>query len=131
MTHQHLKDPKILIMLTETQHQELLHEAKKWKEHLTTYVDSINELKNKFYKWAAGKSGHDVLVQIERYHNQFHIQQINLHDLKHSIRVHMQEFKLSPDADHFGKHQQLEEQYDFLINDLDHLKADFIAFIAD
>jgi len=118
-------------MLTETQHQELLHEAKKWKEHLKTYVDHINELKNNFYKWAAGKYDRDVLMQIERYHNQFHIQQINLHDLKHSIRLHMREFKLSPDADHFGKHHQLEEQYDFLINDLDHLKADFIAFIAD
>ena|SRR5258706_10962230 len=118
-------------MLTETQHQELLDEAKKWIDSLKTYVDNINELKNKFYKWAAGKSDYDVLVQIEQYHNQFHIQLINLHDLKHSIRLHMQELKLNPDADHTEKHQQLEEQYDFLINELDHLKADFTAFIAD
>jgi superoxide dismutase len=117
-------------MLTETQHQQLLDEAKKWKEHLKTYVDHINELKNNFYKWAAGKYDRDVLMQIERYHNQFHIQQINLHDLKHSIRLHMQECKLMPDADHTGKHQQLEEQYDFLINDLDHLKAEFKEFIS-
>ena len=83
-------------MLIETQHQQLLDEAKKWNDHLRTYVDSINELKNKFYKWAAGKYDRDVLVQIERFHNQFHIQQINLHDLKHSIRLHMQECKLIP-----------------------------------
>ena len=118
-------------MLTDTQNQQLLDEAKKWKEHLRTYVDSINELKNRFYKWAAGKSDRDVLVQIERFHNQFHIQQINLHDLKHSIRVHMQECRLNPDADHAGKHKQLEEQFDFLINDVDQLKANFTAFIAD
>src|SRR5450432_505077 len=118
-------------MLIETQHQQLLDEAKKWKDHIRTYVDSINELKNKFYKWAAGKSDRDVLIQIERYHNQFHIQQINLHDLKHSIRLHMQECKLNPDADHVEKHKQLAEQFDFLINDLDHLKASFTAFIAD
>ena len=72
-----------------------------------------------------------MLVQIERFHNQFHIQQINLHDLKHSIRVHMQECRLNPDADHAGKHKQLEEQFDFLINDVDQLKANFTAFIAD
>ena len=118
-------------MLTETQHQELLDEAKKWIDSLKTYVDNINELKNKFYKWAAGKSDYDVLVQIEQYHNQFHIQLINLHDLKHSIRLHMQELKLNPDADHAEKHQELEQQYHFLINELDHLKADFTAFIAD
>ena len=118
-------------MLTETQHQQLLDEAKKWKDHPKTYVDNINELKNNFYKWAAGKSDRDVLVQIERYHNRFHIQQINLHDLKHSIRLHMQECKLMPDADHYEKHLQLEEQYDFLINDLDHLKAEFKEFISD
>ena len=118
-------------MLTETQHQQLLEEPKKWIVQLKTYVENISELKNKLYKWAAGKYDHDVLVQIERYHNQFHIQQINLHDLKHSIKLHIQESRLNPDADHTVKHQQLEEQYIFLINDLDHLKADFAAYIAD
>ena len=117
-------------MLTETQHQQLLDEAKKWKDHLKTYVDHINELKTNFYKWAAGKSDHDVLIQIERYHNQFHIQQINLHDLRHSIRLHMQECKLYPDADHGIKHHELEEQYNFMINDLDHLNAEFKEFIS-
>ena len=115
-------------MLVETQQQQLLDEAKEWISALITYIANINELKNKLYKWVPGKSDHDDLVQIERYHNQFHIQQINLHDLKHSLRLHMQECKLSPDADHVAKHQQLEEQYDFLVNDLDQLKADFIAF---
>lgn len=118
-------------MLTETQPQQLLDEAKKWIDHLITYVDNINELKNKFYKWAAGKTGHDLLVQIEHFHNQFHIQLINLHDLKHSIKHHIKEVKLYPDSDHTGQHQQVEDQYNFLINDLDLLKADFTAFIAD
>jgi hypothetical protein len=118
-------------MLTETQQHPLLDEAKKWIDNLVTYVSSINELKNKFYKWAAGKSDHDVLVQIEHYHNQFHIQLINLHDLKHAIRHYMQEIKLAPDGDHTTQHNQLEEQYNFLVKDLDRLKADFKAFIAE
>jgi hypothetical protein len=126
-----LLNPKILIMLTETQPQQLLDEAKKWINHLITYVDNIKELKSKFYKWAAGKSDHDVLVQIEHYHNQFHIQQINLHDLKHSIRRFIEEIKFNPDSDRTSQHQQLEEQYNFLVNELDHLKADFTEFISD
>ena len=118
-------------MLTQTHHQQLPDEAKKWINHLRTYVDNINELKNEFYKWAAGKSDHDTLVQIERYHNQFHIQQINLHDLRHSIKRHIQEITLMPDVDHTEQHRLLEEQYIFLANDLDNLKADFTEFISD
>lgn len=118
-------------MLTETQPQQLLDEANTWIGNLVTYVAAINEMKSKFYKWAAGKTNHDVLIQIEHFHNQFHIQLINLHDIKHSIRLHMQEVKLNTDTDHSGKHQHLEEQYNFLIKDLDHLKAEFTAFIAE
>ncbi|MBA2562050.1 MAG: hypothetical protein H0V14_03915 [Chitinophagaceae bacterium] len=117
-------------MLAEIQ-QQLVDEAMEWISHLRTYIDSINELKNKLYKWVAYKSDRDVLVQIERYHNQFHIQLINLHDLKHSIRLYMNECKLNPNADHAAKHQELEDQYNFLIKNLDHLKNDFTAFISD
>ena len=118
-------------MLTETQPQQLLEEAKKWIEQLASYVESINEMKTKFYKWAAGKTDHDVLVQIEHYHNQFHIQLINLHDLKHSIKAHMKVVNFITDSNHSDQHQQLEEQHNFLIHDLDQLKTDFTAFTAD
>lgn len=117
-------------MLAETQ-QQLVDEATEWISHLRTYIDDINDLKNKLYKWAANKSDHDELVLVERYHNQLHIQLINLHDLKHSIRLHIKEFKLGPGADYAEKHQELEDQYDFLIKDLDQLKTDFTAFISD
>ncbi len=118
-------------MLTETQPQQLLDEAKKWIDHLVTYVESINESKTKFYKWAAGKADHDELIQIEHFHNQFHIQLINIHDLKHAIRLHMKEVNLTTGADHSGQHQQLEEEYNFLANDLDQLKTDFTSFTAN
>lgn len=119
------------IMLTETQQHPLLDEAKKWLDHLVTYVTGINELKNTLYKWAAGKSDHDVLIQIEHYHNQFHIQLINLHDLKHDIRQHMKEVNHMPETDQSERHQELNEQYQFLVKDLDQLKADFLAFTAE
>ncbi len=118
-------------MLTETQQQPLLTEANVWIEKLVPYVHNINDLKNKFYKWAAGKSNHDVLVQIEHYHNQFHIQLINLHDLKHAIRLHMKEVNFNTNTDHSANHAQLDEQFNFLVKDLDQLIADFNKFIAE
>jgi chromosome segregation ATPase len=117
-------------MLTETQHQLLLEEATGWVSHLATYVEAIKEMKDRLYKCAAGKKDRDELVQIEHFHNQFHIQLINLHDLKHSIRGHMRALSLTPEANHSEKHEQLEGEYAFLIHDLDNLKAEFSGFIS-
>ncbi|MBK7434753.1 MAG: hypothetical protein IPI66_13240 [Chitinophagaceae bacterium] len=72
-----------------------------------------------------------MLIQIEHYHNQFHIQLINLHDLKHDIRQHMKEVNHMPETDQSERHQELNEQYQFLVKDLDQLKADFLAFTAE
>ena len=118
-------------MLTETHHQPLLTEAKQWLDHLRTYVSNINEEKNKLYKWAAGKSDHDVLIQIEHFHNQFHIQLINLHDIKHDIRQHTREVNAMPDSDQSEKHMELMDQYNYLIKDLDQLCSEFAAFTAE
>lgn len=117
-------------MLTETKHQPLLDEAKQWIDHLATYGESINEMKGKFYKWAAGKTDHDVLVQIEHFHNQFHIQLINLHDLKHSMRQYMKQLSQIPELDYSMLHQKLDDQYKFLIHELDQLQAEFKAFVS-
>jgi hypothetical protein len=118
-------------MLTATQPNQLLDEANKWVSQLLTYVESITDMKNKFYKWAAGKTDKETLVKIEHYHNQFHIQLINLHDLKHSIKTHLKQINLLPELDHSGPHQHLKEQYDFLIKDLDNLKEEFREFISE
>jgi hypothetical protein len=116
-------------MIAEAQ-QQLVDEATEWISHLRSYISDINEMKNKLYTWAAHKSNYDVLVQIEHYHNQFHIQLINLHDLKHSIRLYMNECKLHPDANLSEKQRELEDQYNFLVKDLDQLKSDFTSFIS-
>jgi hypothetical protein len=117
-------------MLTETQPQQLLVEARNWITQLVTYVEGINGLKTQFYKWAAGKTHRDELIQIEHFHNQFHIQLINLHDLKHAIRQHIKEVEFATDTDHTEKHVQLEDQYNFLIKDLDNLKKEFTTFVG-
>ncbi|MFN8243287.1 MAG: hypothetical protein U0X40_04450 [Ferruginibacter sp.] len=118
-------------MLTETQTQQLLDEAQTWLNNLVTYVAGMNDAKAKLYKWAAGKTERDTRIQIEHFHNQFHIQLINLHDLKHSIRHYMQEIKHLPDADYNEKHEQILEQYNFLTKDLDLLNDEFKAFTGE
>ena len=111
-------------MIAETQPQ-FVAEATEWISNLRNYIHDINEMKNKLYKWAAHKSDYDVLVQIEHYHNQFHIQLINLHDLKHSIKLYMR-----PENNNAEKQSELEDEYRFLTKELDNLKSDFAAFVS-
>ncbi len=113
------------------QHQLLMQEAQKWVDHLKSYGEIVNGLKTKLYQWAAGKTNQDVLKEIEHYHNQFHIQLYNIHDMKHVIRRYILETSQHPDFAHRIPHHRLEEDYQFLIKNIDTLKTDFINFISE
>lgn len=115
-------------MITEAQHVILIDECKQWYENLVTYREKINQLKTELYYFAPGKTAYEVLVQIEHFHNQFHIQLINLHDLKHEIKHHVAEAEHHPNFGHRIPHRQIFEKYQLLINDLDKLEAEFHAF---
>jgi hypothetical protein len=116
-------------MVTEAQHRSLIDECNKWYDQLANYRQKIHNLKNELYYFAPGKTDHDVLVGIEHYHNQFHIQLINIHDLKHEIRHHVTEAERHPNFGHRIPHHHLKEKLDMLLGDLDNLERDFHAFI--
>ncbi len=78
-------------MYTETQQRTLVDECHQWHDELVAYREKINRLKSELYYFAPGKTEHDVLLGIEHFHNQFHIQLINIHDLKHEIKHHLKE----------------------------------------
>jgi len=118
-------------MLTATQNQELLDEAHQWIDALESYTKSINDLKVSLYKWAAGKTDQDTLLQIEHFHNQFHIQLINIHDLKHSIKHHLDEVALIPNFGHRISHHKIKDSYLVLLKALDQLKVDFQQLVSN
>jgi len=116
-------------MYTETQHRTLLEECHKWLEELVAYRTKINQLKNELYYFAPGKKDAEVMIGIEHFHNQFHIQLINIHDLKHEIRYHVYEAEKHPTFGHRIPHHYIKEKLDLLLADLDKLEEDFHAFI--
>ncbi len=116
-------------MFTETQHKALIDECHQWYEILATNRSKINQLKNELYYFAPGKDDHDVLLGIEHFHNQFHIQLINIHDLKHSIKKYIYETEQHPLFPHKIPHHHLKEKLDALIADLEKLENDFHLFI--
>lgn len=116
-------------MVTTAEHQSLLTECEQWRENLRHYREDLTQLRNLLYTEAAGKTDHDYLKEVEHYHNQFHIQFINIHDLKHAIKHHTSDAQHHPNFGHKIPHHNLELQYKALLSDLDILKSDFLNFI--
>lgn len=118
-------------MYSETQHLALVDECREWHDKLVSYREKINQLKNELYYFAPGKVDHDVLLGIEHFHNQFHIQLINIHNLKHEIRYHLQEAERHPTFGHRIPHHNIKEKLDMLLSDLDALEIEFHTFIKE
>lgn len=117
-------------MITATEPQELISECNQWRETLVKYREDLNVLKNKLYHWASGKTDHNTLKEIEHYHNQFHIQLINVHDLKHAIREHIHQVEHHPNFGHKIPHHHIEDHFKHLLRELDQLTSDFQNFIS-
>ena len=117
-------------MVTETQHRSLVDECNTWHDTLKAYRKKVQDLKTELYYFAPGKTDHDVLLGIEHFHNQFHIQLINIHDLKHEIRYHVNEAERHPNFGHRIPHHYIKEKLDLLLSDLDQLENDFHKFVT-
>lgn len=116
-------------MVTTTEHQALLAECQQWRDNLRQHREDLNQLRNQLYSAAAGKTDKEFLKEVEHYHNQFHIQSINIHDLKHSIKHHISDAQHHPNFGHKIPHHNLDLQYKALTNSLNHLKQDFQNFL--
>lgn len=72
-------------MSSQTTENNLKEQSTIWLETLVSYRSRINNLKDELYYFAPGKEDIDVRKGIDHFHNQFHIQLVNIHDLKHDV----------------------------------------------
>ncbi|HSC55187.1 MAG TPA: hypothetical protein VLC98_16260 [Phnomibacter sp.] len=118
-------------MVTVADHQHLLAECDQWREQLRQAKEEVNTLRSELYLAAAGKTNQEYLKEVEHYHNQFHIQLINIHDIKHAIKHHMAEAEHHPNFGHRIPHHNLELQIKNEIEGIEQLKTDFHKFISE
>jgi len=116
-------------MVTEEINKTIVSECKEWYAVLASYTEKINGLKRELYFFAPGKTSHEHLIGIEHFHNQIHIQLINIHDLKHEIRSQIKEAERYPRIGHRIEHHYLKDKLDLLISDLDRLEEEFQQFV--
>ena len=115
---------------------QLSGECNAWREKLRNYREEFNSYETKLRKVAGQQLSKDQLHEVEHLHNQFHIQLINIHDLKQAIKVHDRKINFEKAAfngkaneDSLARHEELLEEYQSLSQTLDKLREKFGDFL--
>lgn len=117
-------------MVTPEETKALLEECEQWRQKLRDAREEVNAMKNELLPAAEGQTEQEYLQQVEHFQNQFHIQLINIHDLKHEIKHHVADTEHHPNFGHKIPHHQLEEKLNTLLEDIHNLRVEFHQFIG-
>ena len=115
---------------------QLSGECSTWRESLRSSRDELNGLKKQLQQAAGQNLTKDQLHDVEHYHNQFHIQLINVHDLKQSIKAHDRRVQFETTAnsgqlteDTIAEHERLFEEFQSLDSTIKNLREEFGDFV--
>jgi predicted nucleic acid-binding Zn-ribbon protein len=114
---------------------QLSRECNTWRDALRAFRDEFTQCKHQLQKLASRPLSKDDLTEVEHYHNQFHIQLINIHDLKQSIKNHERKVNFEIETHHgqlndetVNDHENLYDQYQSLEHRLLDLREEFSNF---
>jgi benzoyl-CoA reductase/2-hydroxyglutaryl-CoA dehydratase subunit BcrC/BadD/HgdB len=115
---------------------QLSGECNAWREKLRNYRDEFNNHEAKLRQVAGQQLSKEQLHDVEHLHNQFHIQLINIHDLKQAIKTHDRKINFEKTAfnglaneDSLARHEELHDEYQSLVQTLEELRSKFDAFL--
>ena len=116
---------------------QLSAECNAWREQLRNFRDEFTTDENKIRQVAGKSLSKEQLQEVEHLHNQFHIQLINIHDLKHAIKTHEQKMNYDKNANKgmlhaetLAEHENLLDQYQTLDLTLQELRSEFDGFLS-
>ena len=122
--------------MVQVENSQLTTECNAWRASLRNYREELNQAKNKLQQAASRSLSKDQLRDVEHLHNQFHIQLINIHDLKQAIKMHDRKIGLESNEQNghltdetLAEHENLLGQYQDLEETLSDLKNEFSRFL--
>lgn len=122
--------------MVQVETSQLTGECNSWREKLRQYRDEFSKDKIKLQDTASRSLSRDQLQQVEHLHNQFHIQLINIHDLKHAVKSHEQKMYYDMNVNNklnhetMAEHESLLDQYQRLESTLQDLRDEFEEFLS-
>lgn len=115
---------------------QLTGECTSWRESLRNYREEFTQDKAKLQQAASQPLSKVQLQDVEHLHNQFHIQLINIHDLKQSIKNHDRKMGFEMSANNgqlndetVAEHENLFGRYQHLEQTLVELRDEFNNFL--
>lgn len=116
---------------------QLTGECSSWKESLRKYREEFTQDKAKLQQAVSQPLSKDQLQDVEHLHNQFHIQLINIHDLKQAIKTHERKMSYEMNANNgqlndetVAEHEHLFNEYQSLEQTLLELREEFAGFLS-
>jgi chromosome segregation ATPase len=123
--------------MVQTDISQLGAEAADWRQILRNYRDEFADCKRSLQEMCRRNLSKDQLQEIEHFDNQFHIQLINIHDVKQNIKGHERKLRAElANGDQisdsiFTDHEKLLDEFLTLENTLQELRNDFRKFNDD
>ncbi|MBK7560492.1 MAG: hypothetical protein IPP43_00650 [Chitinophagaceae bacterium] len=117
---------------------QLSRECNSWREQLRNFREEFTQDETRLRQVASQQLSKEQLQEVEHLHNQFHIQLINIHDLKQSIKAHdrkmnfeLAAFNGTANEDSLSLHESLQEEYQSLEQTLTGLRNEFKEFLKN
>ena len=114
---------------------QLTAECNEWLQILRNYREEFQTSKKSLQEICRKSLSKNQQLDVEHFDNQFHIQLINIHDLKHSIKTHEKRIEhesASGDVsdDNFTLHEELLNEFLSLESTFQELRNEYKTFIS-
>ena len=119
-----------------TEVSQLTGECNTWRNTLRARREEFQTYRNRLQEVAGRQTKKDILQEVEHLQNQFHIQLINIHDLKQAIKTHDRRINFEKsqkqgniEESTLAEHERLFDQYESLEHTLEDLQEEFKQFL--
>ena len=121
--------------MVQTDISQLNAETADWRQILRNYRDEFTQCKQLLLENCKRPLNKDQLQEVEHYQNQFHIQLINIHDVKQDIKNHERKIQLELSKTDtisdqtYEEHERLLSEFLSLEGTLQELRLSFNNFV--
>jgi uncharacterized tellurite resistance protein B-like protein len=118
--------------MVQTDISQLSAEIAEWRQILRSYRDEFQESKKLLQNTCGPHLTKQQLTDVEHFQNQFHIQLINIHDVKQHIKSHERRIQHTDQLSEqtYAEHEMILDEFLTLQNTLQELRVEFKNFIS-
>lgn len=121
--------------MVQTDLSQLSAECQEWRQILRNYREELQLSKKSLQEICRKNLSKDQLKEVEHFDNQFHIQLINVHDLKQEIKTHERKIGIESSGsdiseETYTQHEEILSQFLSQESTLQELRNDYRNFIS-